>query len=374
MNSTRWLAAGLIAVSLIAGTFSDSVRRNPALVLGGYRVLSADFHVHSFPLSWATLAPWDTVLEAQRHCLDAIAITGHNHVWVAKIGSWFSHLIGGPTVLVGEEIVAPTYHLLAIGIDHTIDWKQPAAAAIEEVHRQGGVAIAAHPLFEYWAAFDANAMSKLDSAEVLHPLAYVRPAAYVQFQQFYARARLTAIGDSDYHGLGPLGMCPARRTHRSLRSRRPKLRRSRFDSSGWTRLAIRGAPIRRTTREYSRDPEQGQRDGRTLRSGLVRLRSVFIRENPWPGFSPHPTCRFVSSPIPTKIHLDTFHWSDERFGLLFTHRSSDRPRLGDPPPARPTLPAQVWGFVATRSINTSYIAGCCRRFCSWECAVSDMAN
>jgi hypothetical protein len=207
MNSTRWLAAGLIAVSLIAGTFSDSVRRNPTLVLGGYRVLSADFHVHSFPLSWATLAPWDTVLEAQRHCLDAIAITGHNHVWVAKVGSWFSHQIGGPTVLVGEEIVAPTYHLLAIGIDHTVDWKQPAAAAIDEVHRQGGVAIAPHPLFEYWAAFDANAMSKLDSAEVLHPLAYVRPAAYVQFQQFYARARLTAIGDSDYHGLGPLGMC-----------------------------------------------------------------------------------------------------------------------------------------------------------------------
>jgi PHP domain-containing protein len=207
MKSARWVAAGLIALSLISGTFSDTVRKNPTLVLGGYRVLSADFHVHSFPLSWATLAPWDTVLEAQRHRLDAIAITGHNHVWVAKVGSWFSHLIGGPTVLVGEEIVAPTYHLLAIGIDHTIDWRQPAGAAIDEVHRQGGVAIAAHPLFEYWAAFDANAMSNLDGAEVLHPLAYVRHPAYVQFQQFYARARLTAIGDSDYHGLGPMGMC-----------------------------------------------------------------------------------------------------------------------------------------------------------------------
>ena len=207
MNSTRWVAAGLIAVSLIAGTLSDTLRTNPPMMLGGSRVLSADFHVHSFPLSWATLAPWDTVLEAQRHRLDAIAITGHNHVWVAKVGSWFSYLIGGPTVLVGEEIVAPTYHLLAIGIDHTIAWRQPAAAAIDEIHRQGGVAIAAHPLFEYWAAFDATAMSKLDGAEVLHPLAYVRSPAYVQFQEFYARGRLTAIGDSDYHGLGPLGMC-----------------------------------------------------------------------------------------------------------------------------------------------------------------------
>jgi hypothetical protein len=207
MNLSRRLAAGLIAVSLIAGTCSDSPHKHPPLVLGGYHVLAADFHVHGFPLSWATLAPWDLVLEAQRQGLDAIAITGHNHVWVAKVGSWFSHLIGGPTIVIGEEIIAPTYHLLAIGIDHTIDWKLPAAAAIDEVHRQGGVAIAAHPLFKYWAAFDSNAMSKLDGSEVLHPLGYARPPAYLQFQQFYARKPMTAIGDSDFHGLGPMGIC-----------------------------------------------------------------------------------------------------------------------------------------------------------------------
>jgi hypothetical protein len=207
MNPARWLAAVLIAVSLLAGTVSDTVRKNPPLMLGGYHVLAADFHVHPFPLSWSTLAPWDLVLEAQRQHLDAIAITGHNHVWVGKVGSWFSRQIGGPTILVGEEIVAPTYHLLAIGIDHTIGWQQPAATAIDAIHRQGGVAIAAHPLFKYWAAFNSNAMSKLDGSEVLHPLAYVRPPAYLQFQQFYARKRLTAIGDSDFHGLGPVGMC-----------------------------------------------------------------------------------------------------------------------------------------------------------------------
>ena len=207
MNAIRWLAAGMLATSLIAGTCSDTVRTNPPRMLGGYRVLAVDFHVHSFPLSWATLASWDTVLEARRHNLDAIAMTGHNHVWVARVGERFSHMIAGPTILVGEEIVAPTYHLLAIGIDHTIDWNQPAAAAIDEVHRQGGVAIAAHPLSKYWPAYDSNAMSLLDGSEVLHPLAYARPPAYAQFQQFYARGRFAAIGDSDYHGLGPMGMC-----------------------------------------------------------------------------------------------------------------------------------------------------------------------
>jgi hypothetical protein len=207
MISLRWLAAILIAVSLLAGTLSDSVHRNPPLMLGGYRVLAADFHVHSFPFSSATLAPWDTVLEAQRHGLDVIAITGHNHVWAAKVGTWFSHLVGGPTIVVGEEIVTPAYHLLAIGINHSVDWDEPAAAAIDEIHRQGGVAIAAHPGFKYWAGFDANAMSRLDGSEVLHPAAYVVPPVYAQFQRFYARKQLTAIGDSDFHGLGPMGIC-----------------------------------------------------------------------------------------------------------------------------------------------------------------------
>ncbi|MGA2579967.1 MAG: hypothetical protein ABSH24_28550 [Bryobacteraceae bacterium] len=82
---------------------------------------------------------------------------GHNHVWVSKVGRWFSRREGGPLVLTGEEIVSEHYHLLAIGIDSTIDWRQTAVRAIEQIHRQGGVAIAAHPLRQYWPAYDAQA-------------------------------------------------------------------------------------------------------------------------------------------------------------------------------------------------------------------------
>ena len=56
---------------------------------------------------------------------------GHNHVWVSKVGRWFSRREGGPLVLTGEEIVSEHYHLLAIGIDSTIDWRQTAVRAIE---------------------------------------------------------------------------------------------------------------------------------------------------------------------------------------------------------------------------------------------------
>ena len=207
VTALRWTAAGLLAASMFAGAIADSPPPHRELVLGGYHVLAADFHVHAFPLSWATRAPWDTVVEAQRQGLDAIAIVGHNHVWVSRVGRWFSRLVGGPVVLTGEEIVSPRYHLLAIGIQDTIGWRQPVASAIAEVHRQGGVAIAAHPTARYWPAYDAKAMAELDGAEVLHPLVYASAELAGQLRQFYGRAPLTAIGDSDYHGLGPVGLC-----------------------------------------------------------------------------------------------------------------------------------------------------------------------
>jgi hypothetical protein len=177
------------------------------MFLGGYHVLATDFHVHSFPLSWATLAPWETVIEARQQGLDAIAIVGHNHVWVSKVGRWFSRLAGGPLVLTGEEVVSAHYHLLAIGIESTVDWRQTAASAIDQVHREGGVAIAAHPAASYWPAYDATAIQALDGAEILHPAAYESDSIAAQFRQFYNRAPLTAIGDSDFHGLGPVGLC-----------------------------------------------------------------------------------------------------------------------------------------------------------------------
>jgi len=47
----------------------------------------------------------------------------------------------------------------------------------------------------------------LDGAEVVHPIIYVREKAHRAIREFYARKPMTATGDSDYHGLGPMGLC-----------------------------------------------------------------------------------------------------------------------------------------------------------------------
>ena len=206
VTGLRGASWGLLLAGLTSGTLSDGVRQHSPVYLGGYRVLAADFHLHPFPLSGSTLAPWDLMWDAQRQGLDAVAITGHNEAWSGRAASWVARHLGGPTVLPGEEIHGPIYHMIAAGIHSTISWRLSAADAIAEIHRQGGVAIAAHPGSAAWPAFDAPAMQQLDASEVWQPVAFDRELA-AEMRTFYARKPMAAIGSSDWHGLGPPGIC-----------------------------------------------------------------------------------------------------------------------------------------------------------------------
>ncbi|MGH7152026.1 MAG: PHP-associated domain-containing protein [Planctomycetota bacterium] len=166
--------------------------------------------MHSFFADGA-LPPWELPREAARRGLDAIALTNHGQVWAAKLGRWFSARIGGPTILVGQEITAPSYPLIAAGIEETVRWDQPAARAIEEVHRQGGVAIAAHPLAEYWPGFEGT-LDALDGSERMHPLVFVDREGARELLAFYERGRSpnrprAAVGSSDHHVGADLGLC-----------------------------------------------------------------------------------------------------------------------------------------------------------------------
>ena len=199
-------AWALMAVSLASGALADRVPARAPIVAGGYRVIAADFHTHSSTWSDGMLTPFGLVLAARRQGLDAIAITGHNQVSDAKAGRWFSSLIGGPTVLVGQELLGVGHHIIAIGTEQQIALPT-VAAQIAEVHRQGGIAIVAHPMPEFWAAFDDQVKDQLDGAEICHPLIYSNPKALPAFEQFRAGHALAAIGSSDFHGLGRIGEC-----------------------------------------------------------------------------------------------------------------------------------------------------------------------
>jgi hypothetical protein len=175
VKAHRLLFSVLLVLAVVAGTMTDRPRVDPPITLGGYRVLAADFHTHSSMWSDGALTPWGLVLEAERQGLDAIAITGHNEVFDGQLGRRFSGLVGGPTVLPGEEILAE--------------------------------GIAAHPYRDFWAGYDDLAMQRLDAAEICHPGVYSDESGQRDLEQFAARAPVAAIGSSDFHGLGAMGLC-----------------------------------------------------------------------------------------------------------------------------------------------------------------------
>lgn len=212
--AARRLACALLVLGVGADSLADRTARPAPLQRGGYFVMAADFHVHSF-FGDGALAPWLLVRQADRLGLDAIAITNHNRVWPARLARWFARRAGGPIVLLGDEVTARTFHIAAVGVERPVDWTHTAAAAIEGIHAQGGIAIAAHPGLRFWPAYDAAALAALDGAEREHPDSYQGPAAASANRRFAiffkgARAyqpRLAAIGSSDFHVVGSPGFC-----------------------------------------------------------------------------------------------------------------------------------------------------------------------
>jgi predicted metal-dependent phosphoesterase TrpH len=109
----------------------------------------ADLHVHT---SWSdgAQAPEAVVTAAARR-VDVLAITDHDEIRGALRARDFAraHPALGIDVVVGEEISTLNGHLLGLYLAERVPPGLPAALAIELVHAQGGLAVAAHPFHPY---------------------------------------------------------------------------------------------------------------------------------------------------------------------------------------------------------------------------------
>lgn len=210
MRRAIWLV-----LAVVGGTLLDEVPDRPPVVRAGYRVLEGDFHVHT-RLSDGALSPIDVVLAARRVGLDVVALTEHNTVSAGLVARWASQVLGGPIVIVGEEITTRDYHVIALGLEETIPGGLPINAALLAVRRQRGVSIAAHPVRRFWPALDQG-LELLDGSEVIHPIVRagaVEPSGEgwdpADLEVFYARlagarTRPAAVASSDHHALNGLG-------------------------------------------------------------------------------------------------------------------------------------------------------------------------
>ncbi len=105
----------------------------------------ADLHLHSI---WSDGAQRpEALVAAASGRLDVVAITDHDEVRGALKAREFAldHPTLGVDVIVGEEISTLNGHLLGLYLHERIPPGLTALRTIEEVHIQGGLAVAAHP-------------------------------------------------------------------------------------------------------------------------------------------------------------------------------------------------------------------------------------
>lgn len=158
------------------------------------------------------LPVWEIQREAERRGLDVVAITNHNRNFAMPLARAAGLLKDYPIVIASQELTAPHFHMAAIGVREMVDWRLSASAAIDAIHQQGGVAIAAHPAPTSWTDEDPRALAMLDGVEAAHPTVLGIKKRQNQLRAFYDRVRrinadVAPIGSTDYHGGAPLGVC-----------------------------------------------------------------------------------------------------------------------------------------------------------------------
>jgi hypothetical protein len=111
-----------------------------------------DLHIHTNCSQNATSSYEEIVQKALELDFDFIAITDYGALYIEQCSEAIQRCRAETRLLCipGSELIAvrqpgELVHFVALGIDQAVDFLLPLQAQVEEIHRQGGLAIAAHP-------------------------------------------------------------------------------------------------------------------------------------------------------------------------------------------------------------------------------------
>jgi hypothetical protein len=178
------------------------------------RLGRADLHIHSLA-SDGTAGIVDILDHVARSTtLDVIAITDHERIDAALAARAIAlDRDLRVEVIVGEEISTRGGHLLGLFLREPVRPWQSLRASVAAIHEQGGLAIAAHPLFPYPLCAQAPVLRRLlsdpdprvhlDGVEAFNPTTLGRARGRVV--AFAAEHELASTGSSDAHALEAIG-------------------------------------------------------------------------------------------------------------------------------------------------------------------------
>ncbi len=187
----------------------------------------ADLHVHT-AIGDGMASPRQVLEYVELETdLDIIAITDHDDLRGAmETREAWARGSYRFQVVPGMEVTATEGHILALFVEEPLPSLRPVEEVLEAVHRQGGLAIAAHPLSWLTRSLGKRALERIAAAKLegvyLDGLetANQSPGARVGLKKATAlnreRYHLAEVGGSDAHFLKAIGSAYTEYPGRSL--------------------------------------------------------------------------------------------------------------------------------------------------------------
>lgn len=144
--------------------------------------------------------------------LDVIAITDHD---VLDSSLWaYNHRDQYPfEIIPGVEVSSAVGHVLALWVTQPIEKGMPLVDTVAAIHKQGGMAILAHPFevlvcteapFHYLRHPESIREAGIDAIEIHNSGAFT-PGNNILARRLARQLNLPTVGNSDGHSLGAIG-------------------------------------------------------------------------------------------------------------------------------------------------------------------------
>ncbi|MFA6375980.1 MAG: CehA/McbA family metallohydrolase [Candidatus Paceibacterota bacterium] len=162
-------------------------------------MIKCDLHIHS-KYSFDSLAnPKKIVDLALRRGLQCIAIADHGNISGSLEAAAYARKNSLPIlIIISEEVKSKSGDILGLNIKEPIPDHIPAQNAIDRIHAQGGIAVAAHP-FGLWCGFTDNLedyAKQIDGVEILNASVF---AGNETAEIFAEKHNLAFTAGSDAH-------------------------------------------------------------------------------------------------------------------------------------------------------------------------------
>src|SRR5262245_2935934 len=169
-----------------------------------------DLHMHTTRHSPdSQMEPLALLRRALDVGLDGVVITEHDWLWTEEELDELRAAAPGLVILAGIEVSTRQGHCLAYGVkDHcAVPHGIDVAALCREVHRQGGVVVAAHPFRWRQPFLDILREHKpdLDGLELM--TSNMDADCRLKAAEVQRRRSLAGLGSSDAHQESVLGCC-----------------------------------------------------------------------------------------------------------------------------------------------------------------------